>query len=85
MVGGLGWKTLARTIHPDPTQAEEIQRVADAFNRSRLTPRVQRRLERRLAWYRNCLYHEEARRGLDAVEDLASWPWSSERPSPTPR
>ncbi|MGH9362942.1 MAG: FAD-containing oxidoreductase, partial [Thermoanaerobaculia bacterium] len=52
MVGGLGLKTLARTIHPYPTQTEAIKRVADAYNRSRLTPRVQRLFERWLAWTR---------------------------------
>ena len=35
---GLG--TLAKVIHPYPTQAEAIKRVADAYNRTRLTPRV---------------------------------------------
>ncbi len=40
MVGGLGLGTVARTIHPYPTQAECIKKVADAYNRTRLTPRV---------------------------------------------
>src|SRR5262249_30627960 len=37
---GRGLKTLARTIHPYPTQGEGIKRVADAYNRTRLTPLV---------------------------------------------
>src|SRR5260370_14984562 len=38
--GGLGLGTLARTIHPYPTQAEAIKRVADAYNGTPLTPSV---------------------------------------------
>ena len=38
MVGGLGLGTLARTIHPYPTQAEAIRKLGDQFNRTRLTP-----------------------------------------------
>ncbi len=41
MVGGLGLKTIANVIHPYPTQAESVRKVADSFNRKRLTPRVQ--------------------------------------------
>lgn len=52
MVAGTGLRTLARTIHPYPTQAEIIRKAADAYNRGRLTPRVKRLLERILAWRR---------------------------------
>src|SRR3984957_16484510 len=52
MVGGLGLRTLARTIHPYPTQAEAIKRVADAYNRTRLTPFVKGLFEKWLAWMR---------------------------------
>jgi hypothetical protein len=52
MVGNLGLKTLAKTIHPYPTQAEAIKRVADAYNRSRLTPRVKRIFAKWLRWTR---------------------------------
>ena len=37
---GLG--ALATVIHPYPTQAEAIKKIADAFYRARLTPRVKR-------------------------------------------
>jgi pyruvate/2-oxoglutarate dehydrogenase complex dihydrolipoamide dehydrogenase (E3) component len=50
MVGKLGLKTLASTIHPYPTQAEAIKKTADAYNRSRLTPLVQSVLKKWLAW-----------------------------------
>ncbi len=40
MVGGLGLGTLATVIHPYPTEAEAIKKVADAYNRTRLTPTV---------------------------------------------
>lgn len=52
MVGRLGLKTLARTIHPYPTQAEAIKKVADAFNRTRLTPRIKALFERWFKWTR---------------------------------
>jgi len=50
MVGGLGLKTLANTIHPYPTQAEAIKKVADAYSRTRLTPTVQWLLAKWLKW-----------------------------------
>ena len=40
MAGKIGLKNLANVIHPYPTQAEAIRRVAAAYNRTRLTPRV---------------------------------------------
>ena len=52
MVGGLGLGTLARTIHTYPTQAEAIKRAADAYNRTRLTPRVKSLFTKWLAWTR---------------------------------
>jgi pyruvate/2-oxoglutarate dehydrogenase complex dihydrolipoamide dehydrogenase (E3) component len=52
MVGGLGLRALARTIHPYPTQAEAIKRVADAYNRTRLTPFVKGLFQKWLAWMR---------------------------------
>jgi pyruvate/2-oxoglutarate dehydrogenase complex dihydrolipoamide dehydrogenase (E3) component len=52
MVGGLGLRTLAGTIHPYPTQAEAIKRVADAYNRTRLTPFVKGLFQKWLAWMR---------------------------------
>lgn len=33
-----------------PTQAEAIKKVADAYNRTRLTPRVKSLFEKWLAW-----------------------------------
>jgi pyruvate/2-oxoglutarate dehydrogenase complex dihydrolipoamide dehydrogenase (E3) component len=52
LVGGLGLGTLARTVHPYPTQAEAIKRVADAYNRTRLTPFVKGLFQKWLAWMR---------------------------------
>jgi pyruvate/2-oxoglutarate dehydrogenase complex dihydrolipoamide dehydrogenase (E3) component/uncharacterized membrane protein YdjX (TVP38/TMEM64 family) len=42
MVGKRGLGTIANAIHPYPTQAEVIKKAADAYNRSRLTPRVKK-------------------------------------------
>jgi pyruvate/2-oxoglutarate dehydrogenase complex dihydrolipoamide dehydrogenase (E3) component len=52
MAGGVGLKTLASVIHPYPTQAEAIKRAGDAYNRTRLTPTVQKWMQRWLAWRR---------------------------------
>ena len=39
MVAGIGLSTLARVIHAYPTQAEAIRQAADAYDRTRVTPR----------------------------------------------
>lgn len=52
MVGGLGLKQLARTIHPYPTQAEAMKRIGDAYSRTRLTPLVKGLFARWLSWTR---------------------------------
>ncbi|MEO5656029.1 MAG: mercuric reductase [Nitrospiria bacterium] len=52
MTGRLGLGTLAKTIHPYPTRSELIKRAADAYNRSRLTPRVKRLFTQWLSWTR---------------------------------
>jgi pyruvate/2-oxoglutarate dehydrogenase complex dihydrolipoamide dehydrogenase (E3) component len=49
MAGGLGLKTIANVIHPYPTQAEAIKQLADAYNRTRLTPLVRTLLKLWLA------------------------------------
>jgi pyruvate/2-oxoglutarate dehydrogenase complex dihydrolipoamide dehydrogenase (E3) component len=45
---GLG--AIAGAIYPYPTHAEAIKKVADAYNRTRLTPRVKAILDRWFAW-----------------------------------
>src|SRR5690606_18391046 len=52
VVGGVGLKTLAQVIHPYPTQAEAIRKIADAYNRTRLTPTVKKLFNRWFAWQR---------------------------------
>ncbi|MFQ5960338.1 MAG: mercuric reductase [Candidatus Methylomirabilales bacterium] len=52
MVGKLGLKTISNVIHPYPTQAEAIRQVADAYNRTRLTPGVKNLFTRWFAWTR---------------------------------
>jgi pyruvate/2-oxoglutarate dehydrogenase complex dihydrolipoamide dehydrogenase (E3) component len=52
MVGGLGLSTISRAIHAYPTQAEAIHKVGDAYNRTRLTPRVSWLFRNLLAWRR---------------------------------
>jgi pyruvate/2-oxoglutarate dehydrogenase complex dihydrolipoamide dehydrogenase (E3) component len=50
IVGNLGLGTLANVIHTYPTQAEAIKQVADAYNRTRLTPFIKGLFTRWLAW-----------------------------------
>ena len=44
MVGGLGLGTLANVIHPYPTQADAVRRVAFQYSMTRVTPFVKRLL-----------------------------------------
>ncbi len=50
MVAGRGLGTLGKTIHPYPTQAEALRKVADAYNRTRLTPFVKGLFRRWFRW-----------------------------------
>jgi pyruvate/2-oxoglutarate dehydrogenase complex dihydrolipoamide dehydrogenase (E3) component len=52
ITAGVGLGTLAKTIHPYPTQAEAWKRLGDDWNRSRLTPRVRALFARYLSWRR---------------------------------
>jgi pyruvate/2-oxoglutarate dehydrogenase complex dihydrolipoamide dehydrogenase (E3) component len=52
ITNGLGISAIGRTIHPYPTQAEVIKRLADAYNRTRLTPFVKNLLSGWLKWQR---------------------------------
>ena len=49
---GLGLGAIGRTIHPYPTQAEAIRKLADAYNRTRLTWLVKKILGGWLQWQR---------------------------------
>jgi hypothetical protein len=49
IVGKLGLRVILDVIHPYPTQAEGIKRVAGLHARSRLTPRLERLLGRWMA------------------------------------
>lgn len=52
MVGGMGLKKLATVIHPYPVQAEAIKKIADEYNRTRLTPLVKWAFKSWMAWLR---------------------------------
>ena len=52
MVAGLGLGGFAGVIHPYPTQIEVIRKAADAYNRTKLTPRVAGLLKRWFAFLR---------------------------------
>lgn len=52
IANGLGLSAIGRTIHPYPTVAEAVKRLADAHNRTRLTPLVKRVLSGWLTWQR---------------------------------
>lgn len=53
ITGGLGLGAISRTIHPYPTQAEAIKKLADTHNRTRLTPFLKRVLGGWLQWQRS--------------------------------
>ena len=42
IVSGIGLGKISGIIHPYPTQAEGIKQVADAYNRTRLTPGIKK-------------------------------------------
>jgi pyruvate/2-oxoglutarate dehydrogenase complex dihydrolipoamide dehydrogenase (E3) component len=46
MTAGVGLARIGATIHPYPTQAEVFRKAADAWRRTRLTPRARRALGR---------------------------------------
>jgi len=52
ITGGLGLGAIAATIHPYPTQAEVVKKLADMYNRTRLTPFAGRLLAGWLKWQR---------------------------------
>ena len=52
ITSGLGLSSIGRTIHPYPTQSEIIKRLADVYNRTRLTPFVRGLLAFWLKWQR---------------------------------
>lgn len=52
ITNGLRLAAIGKTIHPYPTQAEVIKRLADAHNRTRLTPFVKKLLSGWLKWQR---------------------------------
>ncbi len=53
MTAGLGLSVIGKTIHPYPTQAEAIRKLADAYNRTRLTPLLKKLLTAWLKWQRS--------------------------------
>ena len=52
MTEGLSAGSLAKTIHPYPTQAEVWKRLGDAYARTRLKPWIKRLFERYFGWRR---------------------------------
>jgi pyruvate/2-oxoglutarate dehydrogenase complex dihydrolipoamide dehydrogenase (E3) component len=52
IASGIGLGRIAGVIHPYPTEAEAIKKIADAYNRTRLTASRKRLLTRLLAWRR---------------------------------
>jgi len=52
ITSGLGISAIGKTIHPYPTQAEVVKKLADMYNRTRLTPFVRKILAGWLTWQR---------------------------------
>lgn len=53
ITAGLGLSAIGKTIHPYPTQGEVVKKLADSYNRTRLTPTVKRVLSAWLRWQRS--------------------------------
>ncbi len=53
MKGGLGLSTISGTIHPYPTQAEVIKKVANAWRKTTLTENKKQWLRKLFAWMRS--------------------------------
>ena len=51
IVKGIGLGELSNVIHPYPTQAEAIRKAADAYNRTKLTPRTKKILSFWFRWF----------------------------------
>jgi pyruvate/2-oxoglutarate dehydrogenase complex dihydrolipoamide dehydrogenase (E3) component len=52
MTAGIGFGALGSLVLPYPTRSEYLRRLADAWNRQRLTPRTARLLAALLRWRR---------------------------------
>jgi pyruvate/2-oxoglutarate dehydrogenase complex dihydrolipoamide dehydrogenase (E3) component len=52
IAAGVGLGKLAEVIHPYPTQAEVIRKIANQYNRARLTPLAAKMFRRWFAWTR---------------------------------
>jgi pyruvate/2-oxoglutarate dehydrogenase complex dihydrolipoamide dehydrogenase (E3) component len=52
IAGEIGLAAIAGIIHPYPTQAEALRKIADAYNRTRLTSRAKWLLGKWFAWRR---------------------------------
>ena len=52
IAAGVGLGKLADVIHPYPTQAEAIRKIANQYNRTRLTPFAAKMFKRWFAWVR---------------------------------
>jgi hypothetical protein len=53
MTAGLGLSAIGKTIHPYPTRSEAVRKLADAYNRTRLTPFIKKVLTAWLRWQRS--------------------------------
>jgi pyruvate/2-oxoglutarate dehydrogenase complex dihydrolipoamide dehydrogenase (E3) component len=53
VTSGLGLSAIGKTIHPYPTQAEAIKRLADSYNKTRFTPFIKRLFSAWLKWQRS--------------------------------
>ena len=52
MTNGLGLGAIGKTMHPYPTHGEVLRKVADAYNRTRLTPFVKQLFQRYFRLFR---------------------------------
>jgi pyruvate/2-oxoglutarate dehydrogenase complex dihydrolipoamide dehydrogenase (E3) component len=49
---GIGLAGIGETIHPYPTQAEAIRKLGDQYRRTKLTPMIEKTIDKWLTWRR---------------------------------
>jgi len=52
MTNNIGLGGIGATIHPYPTQAEAIRKLGDQYKRTKLTPMIEKMMDKWMTWRR---------------------------------
>jgi len=52
MTNGIGLGSIGATIHPYPTQADAIRKLGDQYKRTKLTPMIEKMMDKWMTWRR---------------------------------